>query len=103
MHRIPFPRTGRRRATIVGQNIPFDIGFVPVKTPGDETCYVIFKDDYSSWAPLRLMKQTSKAKDLFIKCVAFVKTTTGNGVKILRTDGGTEYESNKKIPVSSIK
>lgn len=41
------------------------------------------------------MKQKSQAEDLFIKFSAFVKTTTGNDVKILRTDGGTEYRSNR--------
>jgi hypothetical protein len=62
-----FPRTGRRRATMVGQIIHSDTSFVPVKSPGGETCYVIFKDDYSSWTSLNLMKKNSEAKDQ-IRC-----------------------------------
>lgn len=95
MHRNPFPRTGRRRATMVGQIIHSDTGFVPVKTPGGESCYVILKDDYSSWTSLHLMTQKSEAENLFIKFAAFVKTTTGNDVMTLRTDDGTEYGSNR--------
>lgn len=95
INRSPFPREGRKRVSIVGQIIHSDTGFVPVKTPGVVTCYVMFKDDYSIWTWLHLMKQKSQAEDLFIKFSAFVKTTTGNDVKILRTDGGTEYRSNR--------
>jgi hypothetical protein len=92
-NRSPFPRTGRRRATIVGQIIHSVNDFVPVKSPGGETCYGIFKDDYRSWKSLHLMKQKSEAEDLFIKFAAFVKTTTGNDVMTLRTDNGSEYGS----------
>lgn len=49
VNRSPFPREGRRRVSIVGQIIHSDTGFVPVKTPGVVTCYVMFKDDYSIW------------------------------------------------------
>lgn len=80
MERTPFP-TGRNRATKVGQIIHSDVGFVPVQTPGGETCYVIFKDDYTNWTSMKLMKQKFEVEELFMKFAAFVKTTTGNSIQ----------------------
>ena len=92
MKRSPFS-TGRNRATKPGQIIHSDTGFVPIKTPNGETCYVIFKDDFSNWTSVKLMKQKSEVEELFMTFAAFLKNTTGNNVEILRTDGGTEYGS----------
>lgn len=39
------------------------------------------------------MKRKSEVSDQFIKFVAFVKNTTGKKIKILRTDGGKEYDN----------
>jgi hypothetical protein len=92
MSRSPFP-TSSTQAEHVGHIIHSEIGIVPVPTPNGECCYSIFKDDYSNWTSMALMKKKSDAADFFIKFVAFVKTATGKTVKILRTDGGKEYDN----------
>ncbi len=94
MCRSPFP-TGRTRALEVGEIIHSDVGFVNVPTFSGETCYVLFKDDYSGFTQIYLMKSKSEAGDYFVKFVAFLETTTEKKVKILRTDQGVEYWSNK--------
>jgi hypothetical protein len=94
MHRSPFP-TGRSRAKEVGEIIHSDVGFVNVPTPNGETCFVLFKDDFSGWTKVYLMKSKSEADDNFLKFVAFLEATTGKKVKILRTDQGVEYKKNR--------
>jgi hypothetical protein len=48
MHRSPF-FTSESRATEIGELIHSDVGFVNVPTPREETCYVLFQDDYSGY------------------------------------------------------
>jgi len=40
------------------------------------------------------MKLKSEAPRLLIKCIAFVKRATGNDVRIVRSDGGGEFDNN---------
>lgn len=42
------------------------------------------------------MRNKGEADDKFIIFVAWLELTSGKKVKILRTDGGTEYFMNKK-------
>ncbi len=93
MSRSPFPNS-HTKADDVGHIIHSGIGIVPIMTPAGERYYTIFKDDYSNWTSMALMKEKSEVADLFIKFVAFVKTTTGKTIRILRTDGGKEYDNN---------
>lgn len=92
MSRSPFP-TSNTKAEDIGHIIHSDIGIVPMMTPGGECYYAIFKDDYSNWTSVVLMKKKSDVADYFIKFAAFVNTATGKTVKILRTDGGKEYDN----------
>lgn len=94
MHRSPFP-TGRNKATEVGEIMHSDVGFVNVPTPLGQTCYALFKDDFTGWIKVYLLKSKSEADDCFIKFIAFIKTTSGKKVKILRTDQGAEYFKNQ--------
>ena len=104
MSRCPFP-TSSTQAEDVGHIIHSDIGIVPVPTPNGERYYSIFKDGFSNWTSIALMKKKSDTADIFIKFVTFLKTTTGKTVKILRTDGGKEYDNdylNKFFATSGI-
>ena len=93
MMRSPFP-PGRTRATEAGGIIHTDVGFVSIPTTRGEICYAIFKDDYSGWTSVRLMKRKSEAAAHLLNFIAFVETSTGNKVKIVRSDQGTELGSN---------
>ena len=92
MTRSPFP-SSITKAEDVGDIIHSDIGIVPIPTPTGEYYYSIFKDDFSNWTAVALMKKKSEAANFFIKFAAFLKTATGKSVKILRTDGGKEYNN----------
>ena len=92
MTRSPFP-SSITKAEDVGDIIHSDIGIVPIPTPTGEYYYSIFKDDFSNWTAVALMKKKSEAANFFIKFAAFLKTAIGKSVKILRTDGGKEYNN----------
>ncbi len=62
-------------------------------------------DDFSNWTPLTLMKKKKKKKsdalrDL-IKFIKFLLTTSGNTVRIVRTDDGKECNNNFKVNSAS--
>ena len=104
MSRCPFPISSTQ-AEDVGNIIHSDIRIVPVPTPNGERYYSIFKDGFSNWTSMALMKKKSDTADIFIKFVAFLETTTGETVKMLRTDGGKEYDNdylNKFFATSGI-
>ena len=94
MKRSPFP-PGRTRATKVGEIIHVDTGLVPVPTVNGETCYANFKDDYSGWSVVKLMKKKSEIGEHLLAFIAFVETSTGKKVKIVRSDGAIELATNK--------
>ena len=77
----------------VGHIIHSDIGEVPIPTPNNEVYYVVFKDDFSNWTSIVCMKRKSDATKLLMKFIAFVKRATGRDVRIVRTDGGKEYDN----------
>ena len=95
MHRSPFP-TSESRATEIGELIHSDVGFVNVPTPNNETCYALFKDDFSGYTKVYLMKSKGEADEKFLFFVSWLELTTGNKLKKFRTDGGVEYFKNKK-------
>ena len=94
MKRLPF-KIGRTRATKVGEILHCDSGFSPVKTPEGETSYILIKDDFSEWTETMLMKRKSEAEEHLVKFIAFIENVSGNSVKIVRTDGGTEFNSSR--------
>ena len=94
MKRSPFP-PGRTRATKVGEIIHVDTGLVPVPTVNGETCYANFKDDYSGWSVVKLMKKKSEIGEHLLAFIDFVETSTGKKVKIVRSDGAIELATNK--------
>ena len=94
MKRTPF-KTGRTRATKVDEIIHCDSGFSPIKTFSGETSYILLKDDYSEWTQTTLMKRKSEAEEHLVNFIAFIENISGNSAKIVRTDGGTEFGSNR--------
>jgi hypothetical protein len=90
--RTPFC-SSTTKSTGVGHIIHSDIGEVPVPTFNNEIYYVVFKDDFSNWTSVVCMKKKSDATKLLMKFIAFVKRATDRNVKIVRTDGGKEYDN----------
>ena len=91
MCRAPFTST-RIKATGVGQVIHSDVcGPIQVPTPFGERFYVAFKDEFSGWTEIKLIRNKCEVPKAFKDFSAKVETETGKKVKILRSDGGGEY------------
>ena len=95
MHRFPFSK-GRTRAMEVGELVHSDVcGPMQTVTPGGSRYFVIFKDDFSGWCSVSIIKQKSEVPEKFINFTALLKNETGRQVKTLRSDNGGEYGSNE--------
>ena len=68
-----------------------------VTTPKGETCFVIFKNDYSGYTKAYLLKNKGEAAAKSIIFVAWLERQTGNKVITFRSDGGVEYMKNKEF------
>lgn len=91
MRRNSFLST-RTRGTHVGDIIHSDVcGPVHIETPSGARFFVIFKDNFSSFCEIQLLKRKSEVPEAFKKFNAKMKTETGQETKILRSDGGGEF------------
>lgn len=95
MHRLPFPTKGRERAEKVGELVHGDVGIVNITTPDGCRFYSLLKDDYTEFTNAKLLKKKSDAATHVIEFCEKIKTQTGNPVKVLRTDQGTEYRGER--------
>lgn len=91
--RSPFT-SSTTKSEDVGDILHSDIGIIPIPTPTGERYYAIYKDDCSNWSATALLRKKSDAGKFFMKFIAFILTATGKKVKIVRTDGGKEYNNN---------
>ena len=81
MCRVPFIST-RTKTTGVGQVIHSDVcGPMHVPTPTGERYYVAFKDDFSGWTEIKLIKNKCEVPNAFKNFAAKVETDTGKKVK----------------------
>ena len=81
MCRVPFIST-RTKTTGVGQVIHSDVcGPMHVPTPTGERYYVAFKDDFSGWTEIKLIKNNCEVPNAFKNFAAKVETDTGKKVK----------------------
>ncbi len=88
-HRLPFPSGGRTRATAVGRLIHSDVeGPLSPMSLSGARYFVLFKDDYSGFRVIHLMKHKSEVPDLFRQFAARLLRETGHYVTTLRSDGG---------------
>jgi transposase InsO family protein len=86
-----FPSTCTR-GTHVGNIAHYDVcGPINICTPSGARFFVTFKDDFSSFCEIQLLKRKSEVPEAFKKFNAKMKTETGQETKILRSDGGGEF------------
>lgn len=91
MCRTTFP-SKRTKTRCVGELIHSDVcGPMQVTTPIGERYYVVFKDDFSGWCEIKLLKKKSEVSNAFKNFYVKVEAETGKKVKTLKTDGGGEY------------
>ena len=68
---------------------------LPVTSLGGCSYYMTFIDNLSCKAWIYLLKNKDEAFMWFCTFQALVENMTGKKIKILRTNNGTEYESNE--------
>lgn len=91
MPRMPF-FTGRTRATEIGELIHSDVcGLMQEITPGGSRYYIIFRDDFSGWCGINIIKYKSEVPNKFMNFAALLKTERGRNLKKIRSDNGYEY------------
>jgi len=93
--RGPFP-SSETQTTDILQLVHSDLtGMLPVTSLGRYLYYVIFVDDFSHKTWIYFLNKKDEVFKWFRSFKALVENQTGKKIKILRTDNGTEYESNE--------
>ncbi|KAF1328946.1 Gag-pol polyprotein, partial [Globisporangium splendens] len=94
--RVSFQSTTPERAKNVLDVVHSDVcGPMQTSTFSDKRYFVTFIDDKSRFCVVFLLRSKSEALDKFVQFVKFAETQTGRRVKVLRSDNGGEYVSNK--------
>ncbi|KAF1332517.1 reverse transcriptase, partial [Globisporangium splendens] len=70
-------------------------GPMQTATFSDKRYFVTFIDDKSRFCVVFLLRSKSEVLDKFVQFVKFAETQIGRRVKVLRSDNGGEYVSNK--------
>jgi hypothetical protein len=93
MHRLPFKK-GRERAKHIGELVHADVcGPMQQPSPNGSRYYVTFKDDFSGYRAIYILKSKSDVFDRFKLFVCKVKSETNHNIRTLRSDGGGEFLS----------
>jgi transposase InsO family protein len=95
-------RFGERvdKALLSGELIHTDVcGPMQETSLGGAKYFCVFKDDHSHFRRVYFLHEKSEVKEKVKEFLAFAKTSTGNSVKAVVTDGGKEYDNTevKKI------
>jgi len=91
----PFP-SSQSQTTNILQLVHYDLSvMLPMTSLGGFLYYAIFVDDFSCKTWIYFLKKKDEVFKWFRSLKALVKNQTGKKIKILRTDNGTEYESNE--------
>ncbi len=111
-HRQPFPKKSASHSKRLLELVHSDVvGPMEVPSLGGSLYFITFIDDFSKWTTVYTMKKKSGALPCFIKFHKMAEKHTGNKllkvniirrkpgtidqIKVLRTDNGGEYVSNK--------
>lgn len=94
--RLHFGESSRPKATKVGDRVHADIcGPIAPYTVGGNNYFVLFKDEHSSYRHVFFIKSKSEAYDALRKCVAAYRGEQHTPMKLLVTDQGSEFTSNR--------
>ena len=90
-HRLPFPSSDSKSSRPL-ELVHMDVcGPMQVTSEGDAKYLATFTDDYSRLSEVVTLKQKSGVAGAVRTTMARWETQTGNRVKAVRTDRGTEY------------
>ena len=91
MHKLPYKQS-ETKTDRVNELIHADLcGPMEVESIGGSRYFLLVKDDYSHFRKVFFLKNKSEVKDCFVKFLKFAYCATGNKIKTLRTDNGTEF------------
>ncbi|KAF1332521.1 reverse transcriptase, partial [Globisporangium splendens] len=94
--RVNFQSTAPERAKNMLDVVHSDVcGPMQTATFSDKRYFVMFIDDKSRFCVVFLLRSKSEVLDKFVQFVKFADIQTGRRVKVLRSDNGGEYVSNK--------
>ena len=84
-------------ASSVGKLIHSDVNhfeLIPTQevSIGGIRYFCTFKDDFSHYRCVYFLRDKNEVKDKLKDLLSFVKTSSGNNVKVFLTDGGKEYD-----------
>lgn len=93
---LPFKNKTPQRAKAVLELVHVDIcGPISGKSFGGAQYFITFIDDYSRYSHTYILKHKSEAYEVFVEYLALVKRQTGCKLKVLRSDNGGEFISNR--------
>jgi len=91
----PFPSSNSKTTDILWLIHSDIFGMMPVNSLGGYLYYLTFTDDYSCNTWIYFLKKNDEVFTWFCHFKAMIENQSENRIKILRTDNGTEYESNE--------
>ena len=94
LHRTKFPTAGGKRGNAVLDLVHSDVcGKMSTKSLSGCEYFLTFIDDKSRYVWVYMLKHKSEVFKCFLEWKAMVENSTGQKLKILRTDNGGEYTS----------
>ena len=93
-HHSSIPKFGSRRATKLLEIVHSDVcGRLEAKSLGGAESFVTFIDDKSRYVWIYILKNKSEVFKIFLEWKSMVEKSSGEKIKILRSDNGGEYTS----------
>ena len=95
-HKSPMPSSsGNRLKELLGLVHSDICGKISTKSIGGAEYFLTFIDDKTCYVWVYTLKHKAKVFDRFVEWKALVEKQSGKKLKVLRTDNGREYTSNK--------
>ena len=94
--RLPFPQKAAWKSTQKLQLVHTDVSG-PQKTPSlkGSKYYIAFIDDFTRFCWIYFLTYKSEVADVFLRYKAMVENQSEYRIKVIRSDNGTEYTSEK--------
>ncbi|RVW82656.1 Retrovirus-related Pol polyprotein from transposon RE1 [Vitis vinifera] len=94
--RLPFPQKATWKSTQKLQLVHIDVSG-PQKTPSlkGSKYYIAFIDDFTRFCWIYFLTYKSEVADVFLRYKAMVENQSEYKIKVIRSDNGTEYTSEK--------
>ena len=96
--RYPFPKNSPKKTNDVLELVHSDVcGPMNIASVGGSLYFLTFKDDYSNFTWVYMLKKKSEVLEKFLEFLALAENFTGKRLKRIRTDNGGEYTSEEFI------